>query len=665
MRTNTLPLLFIISYLCSASAGAEVHTPRFITDGMVLQRGDTARIWGTADPGEQVCVTLLKRKYRTTADATGHWSVGIPTQQKRMVGGPYTLQINDRTLQDVYVGDVWLCSGQSNMDLHTARLVDLYKEEFDTSSNPAIHLMQTGRNPQTIAPLDDIDPRGFYAWEALSPETVGHWSGIGYFFAKEMYERTGGVPQGIIAASMGGSDIAAWCSREVLAQQAPDRVQELDYLLTEGYQQRASEVSRAISAKYYELRDQQDPGLTGQWMQPDLDVTDWEEIDQFAPTLGDQNGQRWTGSLWLRREFDVPAEWLGQDSLLRLGCLIDADVTYVNGVKVGETGYQYPPRKYTLPQGLLKAGRNVVTVRLMSAGTPMHFMPEKPYKLLFHGGGEVSLEGKWLMHRGVMMPQQPGVRNVSNATGTSLYNNVIHPLLPYRVAGILWYQGETNAGRPEEYLRLLPAMIDDWRLSFGKVPALIFGLANFMERHDDADYYGGWARLRESQRLSAEQLDRAALVTLIDLGEWNDIHPLRKKDAAHRAALQMQRLYLDAGETSEGPAFDHVSFTGSEARIAFRPGTAEGLELREPQPHSVVAQPVRRATELSAPDAGFALQDKAGKWHWANVRIEGSQLVVWSEEVSEPQQVRYAWDDDPRVTLYNAAGLPAAPFMSK
>ena len=653
-----LALVTVLASLQAFSLNAEIKTPRFISDGMVLQRGGTAQVWGTADPGEVVNITFLKKKYSVTADADGRWLVSIPTAKLKKGGGPYTLQIGDRTLQDVWVGDVWLCSGQSNMDLHCARLVDLYKQEFDTYTNPAIHLVQTGRNPAIGELKDDVDANGFYAWESLAPERVGHWSGIGYFFAREMYERTGGVPQGIISASMGGSDIAAWCSEEVLREKAPYKVEEMQYFLEPGYRQRAAEISGAVGRTYSRLRDEQDPGLKEQWMKPDTDLSAWEDFDQFAPRIGDQYGRAWTGTLWLRREFDVPADLVGKDSLLRLGCMVDADVTYVNGVKVGETGYQYPPRKYTIPQGVLKAGRNVVTVRLMSGGAPMHFVPEKPYKLIFHGGQEISLEGQWKLRRGVMMPGQPGVRNVSNSTGTSLYSNVIHPLLPYRVAGILWYQGESNAGRDEEYHRLLPAMITDWRQSYGQVPAIIFGLANHQGRSANANTRSGLAAMREAQRLSAEELTDAAYVNMIDLGEWNDIHPLNKREAARRAALQMQRLYLgNQKEVTEGPAYESVSFADGKARITFRAGTAEGLELRPATPHS--------QKNPCCVSQGFAIAGADGVFHWANASIEGQQVVVWSEEVKEPCAVRYAWDDDPIVTLFNASGLPAASFTAK
>ena len=226
MKYNKILTLFtLFAILPILSLQAEVKTPRFISDGMVLQRNETVRIWGTADPGEKVTVTFLKKKYVGTADAEGKWMVYIPTTKKNMVGGPYTMTINERKLSDIYVGDVWLCSGQSNMDLHTARLVDLYKDEFDTDVNPAIHLMQTGRNPSIKGPQDDIDEQGSYPWESMSPDKVGHWSGIGYFFAKEMFKRSGGVPQGIINCSMGGSDIVAWIPTDLLRENVPRHVQ--------------------------------------------------------------------------------------------------------------------------------------------------------------------------------------------------------------------------------------------------------------------------------------------------------------------------------------------------------------------------------------------------------------------------------------------------------
>lgn len=667
-KTSSLILLALTA--AATSGYAEVKLPRFISSGMVLQRGDKANIWGQADPQETVTVTFMKKRYNTIADASGKWMVSIPTTQKKMVGGPYTLKIDGSAtaetiqLEDIYVGDVWLCTGQSNMDLHTARLVDLYKEEFDTDSNPKIHLVQTARNPTIEEPKDDVDGHGgFYAWESMKPENVGHWSGIGYFLAKEMFKASKGVPQGIISASMGGSDIVAWCSNEVLSELAPNHVARRAHLLQDGYVQRASQLSGVIGSNYSKLRDQNDPGLINNWMNENTDDSQWEVVNQYDPKLGDADGQHWVGSLWLRKEFNVPADMVGKDSLLRLGCLVDADVTYVNGVKVGETGYQYPPRKYTLPQGLIKAGKNVVCIRLMSGGQRMSFVPEKLYKLIFHGGKEISLEGDWKLHRGVLMPNQPGVSNVSNGTASSLYANVIHPLLPYRVAGIVWYQGETNAGRPDEYLKLLPAMINDWRKSYGEVPVVVCGLANYQESHTDANYHGGWARLREAQRKGTQQLKNAGLAVLTDLGEWNDIHPLHKKEAADRIARILRQLYLGEKIVAEGPAYERVRFEGNKAIISFREGTG----TLAPAPAETPAMHHYRRPAVNADGTlnGFAICGKDHKYRWAKAKIEGNEIVVWSDEVSNPVAVRYGWDDDPIVSLYNSDGLPSASFCTE
>ena len=653
---KTLVLSTLLAGLPLTSLQAEVRTPRFISDGMVLQRNETVRIWGTADPGEKVTVTFLKKKYVGTADAEGNWMVYIPTTKKNMVGGPYSMTINERKLSDIYVGDVWLCSGQSNMDLHTARLVDLYKDEFDTDVNPAIHLMQTGRNPSIKGPQDDIDEQGSYPWESMSPDKVGHWSGIGYFFAKEMFQRSGGVPQGIINCSMGGSDIVAWIPTGLLRENAPRHVQTVEHLKQPGYLERCAALNRVIGQTYNQLLEE-DPGLKGQWMQTDLDDSDWEIVNQYDPHLGDADGRTWVGTLWFRKEFNVPQELVGKDSLLRLGCLVDADVAYLNGVKVGEITYQYPPRKYTLPAGLLKAGRNVLVIKLRTNGSPEKFVKEKPYKLFFHGGKTINLEGNWRMKRGILMPRQPGVEGVNNGNASAL-DNTIYPLRNYRIAGILWNQGETNAGRPDEYRKLLPVLIEGWRRDFGNVPAVIFGLANYMERHPNANFDGGWAKIRESQRLGTQALDKAALVTAIDLGEWNDIHPLNKKESARRAALQMQRLYLgNTQEVSEGPSYESVTFSEGKARISFKPGTAEGLELHEAKPHS--------KENPCLVSKGFSIAGADGVFHWAEAQVEGNELIVWSDEVKDPKAVRYAWDDDPIVTLYNGAGLPASSFSTK
>lgn len=658
MKTKTLLLLA----LASVAAHAEIRLPRFISSGMVVQRNDEARIWGSADPEETITVTFINKKYKTKADTEGKWMVRIPTKDKKMVGGPYEMKINDTVLTDIYVGDVWLCSGQSNMDLHTARLVDLYKEEFDTDSNEAIHLVQFARNPTIAEPCDDVDDRGFYPWESMKPENVGHWSGLSYFFAKEMYEKTH-VPQGIINASMGGSDIVAWNSTQVLDSLAPQYTRALRHLQTPGYLERNAKINGAIGQVYNKLMDEEDPGLKERWMETDIDDSDWETVNQYDTNIGDENGRTWKGTLWFRKEFDVPADMCGREALLRLGCMIDADVCYINGEKVGEITYQYPPRKYVLNSKILKPGRNVLCIRLKTNGSPEKFVRDKTYKIIvpddetIHGNDliavtksskEIDLEGNYKMKRGILMPPMPGVEGVNNACAAALYNNMIYPILNYRIAGMIWFQGETNAGRPDEYGLLLPAMIRDWRKSFGEVPAIICTLANFMDNHeDDPNYDGGWAKLRDAQRKTVNQLNNAGLVVNIDLGEWNDIHPLRKKDVAHRCALQAQKLYLKSITAAEadGPAFDKAMIVGNKVVILFKEGTRK----------------LRANDNLR----GFVIAGKDGKFYKANAKTEGNRVVVSAPEVNEPTVVRYAWDDDPTTSLYGENGLPACSFTTE
>ena len=270
-----------------SSENPTVRLPRFISSGMVLQRGDTARVWGWADANTAIKVQFAGKKFNAVADADGRWSVAIPTTAKKLTGGPYKMTINELTLDDIWVGDVWLCSGQSNMDLHIARLEDLYKDETDRDSNPAIHLVQMGRTPQVVDPQDDVVPMGFYKWESMKPENVGHWSGIGYFYAKEMYRRTG-VPQGIISASMGGSDIVAWCSEEVLSANAPRHLAQRNHLRTPGYLERNAGISRAISRAYNEAYEADDPGLNEKWMSADFDDSSWETVSQYDMNIGDE-----------------------------------------------------------------------------------------------------------------------------------------------------------------------------------------------------------------------------------------------------------------------------------------------------------------------------------------------------------------------------------------
>lgn len=636
MKTTSF-LFFCAILAATAPLEATVRLPHLLSDGMVLQRGDTVRLWGDADPHEQVTVHFRKKSYTTQAADDGTWQLSLPPQK---AGGPYDLQVGNVTLHDIYVGDVWLTSGQSNMDLQISRVHDLYGNETDRYSNPKIHLIQIETRSLPEAPQRDLG--GTEHWEALSPDVSGHWSAVSYFFAQELFEATG-VPQGIINASQGGSAIEGWMSRAAINSVSPRASQELEFCLTEGYMERCKALNAAISQKYEELKNSQDPGVSGRWMSESLDDSDWEEVDPFDLNLGTTYGRPWRGTLWFRKEFTIPDSLAGAEALLRLGCLVDADVAYINGEQVGVTYYQYPPRKYKVRAGLLHAGRNTLCIRLTTAGGATKFVREKPYRLEI-GNTQLPLADSYRMKRGVMMPAQPGVGSFDNLA-TGYYNGMIAPLLSYRIAGIVWYQGETNTGRPNEYEPLLQTLASDWRSAFGAVPLLVVQLANFMERHT-APVESNWAALRDAQRRAANSIPNAALATAVDLGEWNDIHPLNKKDLAHRLALQARRLYLGEKKlVAEGPAYEHCEARDRKIYLTFRNGTDD-------------FQTATRDGDL----AGFTIAGADKRFRPARARIEGKQVVVWSDKVAQPLTVRYGWDDNPLLSLYGANGLPAATF---
>ena len=635
--TSLLALAGVLA-ISADSVKAEVKLPKIISSGMVIQRNDTARIWGTADAGEPVTVTFLKKKYKTIADNEGNWMVAIPTKKH---GGPYMMTVNDIVLEDIYVGDVWLGSGQSNMDVHIDRVSEIYADEVMTDANPKIHLIQFDRNitHKAAEPQTEVNAHQ-YGWESLSPENVGHWSAIGYFFCKDMYEKTG-VPQGFINASMGGSNIVAWLSREKMLEVAPRYVNQTDYV--------------ALRMQFRGAGD--DPGMKENWMAFDYDDSDWETVNQYDRNIGDIYGQPWVGHLWFRKEFVVPDSLVGRQALLRLGMLIDSDETFVNGQKVGETGYMYPPRKYKIMPGVLKPGKNVLAIRLRTNGDPVKFQGGKPYKLFFPSKPEspalpltdpwIELEGDYKMKRGDLTGGKPAL---DNQNASVLYNLDINPIRNYSIAGAIWNQGESNADlrTAHEYAALLKGLAEDWRSCFGNIPLVVVQLANYMQRHDDPNYNSGWTVIRNIQRNAENVIPDCGLATTIDVGEWHDIHPWRKKEVAQRCALQMRRLYLgDKSPNFAGPTYESVTFDGGKAIISFKAGT----DNLAPEPAGGLK--------------GFKIAGADGKFHWAEAHIDGNKVVVSSKDVADPKVVRYAWDDDPEISLFGVTGLPAPPFQTE
>lgn len=536
--------LAVLLCLCTTSmVDAKVKLPALISDGMVLQREQPIKVWGTAAAGESVQVKFLKNAaptgvkggklkaaYTVTADANGKWTLTLPAMKP---GGPYILQINDIELKDILVGDVWLCSGQSNMELPVSRVTDMFRDEIAAYENTNIRQLKVPNIFNFHAPQADLPD--YVAWKPLTQENVMNFSALAYFFAKAMYEKNS-IPVGLINSSWGGTPVEAWISEEGL-KEFPKYVNDKRQYEDDAYLKSIKQTEGLSFYHWNTALYRGDAGLheTTPWYATDYNDKDWQTVDLFSTNWGTNGLNAINGSHWFRKEVEVPQEWNGKEATLRLGCIVDADSVYVNGTFVGTVSYQYPPRIYTIPAGVLKAGKNIVTIRLISNNGYPHFVKEKPYKIIC-GNEEVSLQGEWKYRLGASMPPAPGMMFFCYKP-VCLYNAMIAPLQNYGIRGVLWYQGESNVDRRNEYAALLTAMIADWRSSFDKpeLPFYIVELADFLSK-DDVSSRQAWAEMRKEQAKVAETNRNTRLIRNSDLGEWNDIHPLDKKTLGQRAA---------------------------------------------------------------------------------------------------------------------------------
>lgn len=637
---------FCLSALLSGSAlYGQVKLPALAGDSMVIQRDAKVKVWGWASKGEKINISFNGKKFKATADADGKWSVLLPPMK---AGGPYTMDIvasNKITINNILIGDVWICSGQSNMvhylDLHKER----YADEVAKANYPEIRhfFIPTVTNLQ--GPAEDL-PQG--SWKPANPKNVLRFSVVGYFFAKKLYDKYH-VPIGLINASVGGTPIEAWTSEEGL-KEFPEMLSTVQKNKDTAY---VNSVTREAQQRNREraARPSGDKGMIGtvKWYDPAYVPKNWYTIN--IPGYWEDQGVRdLDGVVWYRREIEVPASMTGVPARASLGRIVDADILYVNGQQVGSTGYQYPQRRYQIPAGVLKPGKNIFVVRVVNNGGKGGFVPDKPYYLAA-GGDTIDLKGYWQYKVGEVF-----VRDGSGGGGgisqqnqpTALFNAMLAPVTNYAVKGFLWYQGESNAGRPEEYAKLLPALIADWRKQWNQpnAPFLYVQLPNFM----DANYSpseSNWAVMRESQ-LKGLSVPNTAMAVAIDLGEWNDIHPGNKKPIGDRLALAAQAIvYGDKNVVYSGPIYQSHRIEGNKIIITFN-HTGSGLISNDGEP---LAQ--------------FAIAGADKKFVWANAEIEGNTVVVWNENVPEPQHVRYAWADNPvGANLYNNEGLPASPFRT-
>lgn len=639
---RTALLLSCLLMLLKPAFGA-VTLPRLISDGMVLQREARVSIWGWADPGEKVTVEFRNKTYQAITGKDRKWKIRLPAQE---AGGPDRMEIaasNRISLNEVYVGDVWICSGQSNMELSMERVKELYASDILQSGNPYIRHFEVPDRYNFKNPEEDL-PDG--KWEPANPQTVLRFSAVGYFFARELHERYK-VPIGLINASLGGSPVEAWMSEEALTK-FPNHYGTALAFKHDSLIKRITEHDKKTQDAWYALLDSRDKGLHAggrTWADPRYDASKWPVI--HLPSFWDETELGpVNGVVWFRKEITVPESMAGKPAKLQMGRIVDADTVYINGKAVGSVSYQYPPRNYELAPGVLKPGKNLIAARVINTSGRGGFIKDKPYRLAA-GGKEIDLSGEWRYQLGATMePLKPETFIRWKPLG--LHNAMIAPLLNYYIKGVIWYQGESNIRAAEEYRSTFPALISDWRKQWkqGDFPFLYVQLANFMEAQDQPAE-SQYAELRGAQ-LESLRLPHTAMAVAIDLGEWNDIHPLNKKDVGQRLSLAARKIaYGEKGLVHSGPIYKSMKIKKDKIVLSFS-HTGSGLIAKG-------------SDKLNR----FEICGEDRKFVWAEARIEDNEVVVWNDAVPEPVAVRYAWADNPEgANLYNKEGLPASPFRT-
>ena len=656
--------------LCTALNARVELTPLF-TDNMVFQQNCQAPVWGKAAPGAAVSVTPSwnGKTYRTTAGADGCWSVKIDTPKGSFK--KYTLTISDGepvVLKSILVGEVWLASGQSNMQMpveswRAERMI--LQDILQAAQYAGVRLLQVSR--ATGVKEHDYFSADFDKWKESSPETVRNFSAAAWYFGRKLMEELK-VPVGLIHTSWGGTIIEAWMSEGAISLY-PEMAGELAKVksLSDNESKRENTFDEEIEAftRKVNLQDKGKRDGVAVWAHPGLDDSSWKSIK--LPSKVQELWPSTNGIYWFRKEIDIPASWAGKDLTLSLGPVDDFDETYWDGELVGSGQHWNKAREYAIPARLVKDGRAVITIRCTDDhGDGGLYGSSDLLFLQAPDGQRIMLDNEWKVTLSVSFEGMPQSTARTPNMPTVLYNAMIRPLAPFAIKGAIWYQGESNAGKAYRYRDLMQSMILDWRALWGyDFPFYITQLAGYKsinETPGDDD----WAELREAQDLATRAIDQCGMACIIDLGEAEDVHPVRKREVGERLA----RLALanDYGKkiVADGPRFESCQVQNGRIVISFT-DVAGGLRIipsgdfAEAR-YGTLNERVQKAE--SGVLSGFQIAGPDKVWHWAEARIEGDKVVVSSPEVPQPLAVRYAWSVNPVCNLFNSEGLPAWPFRT-
>ncbi len=561
--------ILLTGILSSRTVHATVRLPQLISNHMVLQRDRVINIWGWASPGEKLSILFNDKTFKTVTGTDGKWLIHFPAMP---AGGPFSMRIrgtNEIILSDVLIGDVWFCSGQSNMVLNMERLKEKYPEEVANDSFPAIRNFFVP-TLMDVSNVHDELPHGL--WKLAVGNDLLQIGGLTYFFARQLYQKYH-VPIGIINSSVGGFPIQSWMSSGAL-KGFPEMESLVKNYSDTNFMNYCIAFMTQRNMRMHTAVIIPDKGITGpvKWIDPAY-VPEHGHRFWLPGYWADQGVKNLHGILYFRKEVEIPESMTGMPAKLFMGCIVDADSTFVNGQFVGNITYQYPPRRYNLPSGLLKPGKNIIVVKVTNTGGRGGFVPEKNYSLNANGQ-RIDLRGDWTYQVAqVLHPVADSLATdewILKTSVTGLYNTMVAPAIHYGIKGFLWNQGESNCSNPENYDRYLTALIDDWRSKWseGEIPFLYAQLPNFAEV-EYSPSESNWAQMRQYQ-LNALSLPNTGMAVTIDAGEWNDLHPLDKKDVGERLALWAEHFAYGSNDPDySGPVYQSSKIEGNKIILSF------------------------------------------------------------------------------------------------
>lgn len=634
-------LFYLLAFSSVDTVLGNIRLSRIFGDNMVLQRNQPIPVWGWADANEKVTVQFNKQIKNAKADRNGRWMIQLDPES---AGGPFQFVVkgkNTISIKNVLVGEVWVCSGQSNMEFSVSSGMNAAKE-IAQADIPFIRHFKVPHAVNTF-PKDDLAEG---EWKISNAENTGDFTAVGYFFARELYNKLK-VPVGLINTSWGGTHVETWTSKKAF-EQSDEFKEMIKSMPSIDIEAMANETKNAIRKKIEAVQGPlENSTIVEHWKENSFDDSHWAHMK--LPGLWEQQGlDDMDGVVWFRKIIDISSINEGKAATLELAKIDDSDDSYVNGIKVGSKKDKFAEyRRYTIPTGILKAGKNVIAVRVEDTGGGGGIYGEPGEMKLTIGENIESLAGDWSYRVESIRASRTGID--PNSYPTLLFNGMLNPLIPYAIKGVLWYQGESNAGRAFQYRQAFPLMINDWRQRWqqGNFPFLFVQLANYNASNETNVSGSTWAELREAQTLTLS-LPNTGMTVTTDIGEANDIHPKNKQEVGKRlAAIAFNKVY-NISVIYSGPVYESMKIDGNKIIIHFS-NSGSGLIAKDKYGYLM----------------GFEISGDDRIFHFAKAYIEGSDVVVYQDEIIKPVAVRYAWANNPEdANLFNKEDFPAGSFRT-